>query len=192
MSRFPPARARAAALVPVGLVWWPVPTLGLAALFGVLRRLVRLAEARRRATAADSDVVALAELSILGLAAGLNLSQSLRLAAAPLVAPVRHDVDVVLRRSRLVGLSAALAADTSRCSSLFRLVSRAVDSGAPVRGAVEAYVEDRISDQRARALSAARRLPVKLLFPLALLILPGFMVLTVGPALVGSVERLGL
>jgi pilus assembly protein TadC len=33
---------------------------------------------------------------------------------------------------------------------------------------------------------------VKLLFPLALLILPGFLILTIGPALLGSLERLGL
>jgi hypothetical protein len=33
---------------------------------------------------------------------------------------------------------------------------------------------------------------VKLLFPLSLLILPGFLLLTVGPALLGGLQRLGL
>jgi hypothetical protein len=35
-------------------------------------------------------------------------------------------------------------------------------------------------------------LPVKLLFPLALLILPGFLLLTVGPALLTGLNRLGV
>ena len=39
-------------------------------------------------------------------------------------------------------------------------------------------------------MAAARRLPVRLLVPVALLMLPGFVVLTAGPALLGAAERL--
>jgi hypothetical protein len=65
-------------------------------------------------------------------------------------------------------------------------------SGAPVLDAVERYGEERRAEDRAAREAALRRLPVLLSFPLALLILPGFVLLTVAPALSGAVERLGL
>ena len=65
-------------------------------------------------------------------------------------------------------------------------------TGAPVAAAVRAYVAEQRDADRARALAAARRLPVQLLFPLTLLVLPGFMVLTIGPALLAALERLGV
>jgi hypothetical protein len=65
-------------------------------------------------------------------------------------------------------------------------------SGAPVLEAVERYGEERRADDRSACEAAVRRLPVLLSFPLALLILPGFVLLTVAPALSGALERLGL
>lgn len=69
---------------------------------------------------------------------------------------------------------------------------RALSTGAPLIPAVSGHAARLRDEERSRQLSAARRLPVKLLFPLALLILPGFLVLTIGPAVLGSLERLGL
>jgi hypothetical protein len=40
-------------------------------------------------------------------------------------------------------------------------------------------------------MERARRLPVRLLLPLALLILPGFVLLAVGPAVLQGLARLG-
>ncbi len=73
---------------------------------------------------------------------------------------------------------------------LSRRIATAVETGAPVRGALESLVEERLAVERNEGLIRARKLPVKLLFPLALLILPGFLVLTVGPALLTSIDRL--
>ena len=42
----------------------------------------------------------------------------------------------------------------------------------------------------AERITVARRLPVRLLLPLALLILPGFVVLAVGPAVLQALARL--
>jgi pilus assembly protein TadC len=44
--------------------------------------------------------------------------------------------------------------------------------------------------RRALGVEAARKLPVKLTIPLALLVLPGFLLLTAAPAAVGSIQRL--
>lgn len=156
------------------------------------RALASRRRRRRRDAAANGDVVTVAELTALALAGGHSLSGSLSLAAENVCDDIRVEVDAVLRRARVSGLSAALAAHEGRCRRLFSMTSRAVETGAPVRSAVEAFVDDAIADRREADLTAARKLPVKMLFPLALLILPGFMVLAVGPALLGSLEHLDL
>ena len=183
-------RSRWTIAAPAAAVFFPWATAAVAFLWAVGRGLrLRLAR-RRREALAQADVVTLAELSGLGLAAGLDFAGSLQRAAEPLSAEIRGEVQRMLRRARLRGLSAALATESGRCRRLFRLTARAVETGAPVRAAVEAFVDDENSAERARSLAAIRRLPVKLLFPLALLILPGFMVLTIGPAVLSSARRL--
>lgn len=179
-----------ATLGPIGLAWWPMPAALVLAAMLVWRKINGLIEQRRRHQLAEDDVIVLGDLSLLGLSAGLGLGESLRLASESLSATVEAEVDAALRRSRLVGLSGSLAAASGHCARLFQLSARAVATGAPVSGAIDAFVDDATSRQRERSLTAARRMPVKLLFPLTLLILPGFMVLTVGPALLGSLQRL--
>lgn len=178
--------------LPAAAAWYPL-TAVIAVGAGWGARRVGLHRGRRAArAAARREVVDLAELTALGLAAGLTFPAALERAARPLSGEIRSEVDGVLRSSRGVGLVAALGAHAGHCRDLFRIAARAVDSGAPVRAAVESFVDDRLAEQRSLDLAAVRRLPVKLLFPLALLILPGFMVLTVGPALLGSAERIAL
>jgi tight adherence protein C len=48
------------------------------------------------------------------------------------------------------------------------------------------------ADRRRRAEEAARRVPVKLLFPLVLCVLPAFALLTVAPLLAGALGSLRL
>lgn len=175
-----------------GLVWWPLPTIVVGAAIWLRRRIIGLSRSRAAEERARRDVSVLGELTALGLSAGLGFSQALELAAPRLEPAVRREVGELLRHARLTGLSAALASSRGRCASMFRLCARAVDTGAPVVGAIDGFVDQSLADQRERALTQARRLPIKLLFPLALLILPGFMILTVGPALLGSIDRLSL
>ena len=176
-------------VVAVVAAWFPVHTAAALALkVGGSKVRARL-RARRSEADAHADVVTLAELCALGLAAGLDFAGALRRASEALSPGVQADVAGVLRRASTVGLATALAGEPGRCRRLFRLAARAVDTGAPVRSAVEAFIDDATADERARSLASMRRLPVKLLFPLAFLILPGFIVLTVGPALLGSVQR---
>lgn len=189
VARGPVGRMRWTPAVPAAAVWFPIPTAATAIVWFGAIALARHRAARRRDSAARADVVTLAELSGMGLAAGLDFAGALRWASDAISGEVRADVDGMLRGSRLFGLSAALASDTGRCRRLFHLTARAVDTGAPVRRAVEAFADDAAADERARAISRMRQLPVKLLFPLALLILPGFMILTVGPTLLGSIDR---
>jgi tight adherence protein C len=62
--------------------------------------------------------------------------------------------------------------------------------GASVRGSLKALVDDLRAERRARAEERARRAPVKMLFPLVFLILPAFLLLTVGPVLLSTVRSL--
>ena len=149
----------------------------------------RLRARRRAREAAGRDVAVLAELVGLGLSAGLTLSQSLR-AARPFVHPdLAREVGDLLRRSVRGGLSQALAGAEGHGRRLYSGAARAVVTGAPLAPAVDAFVREALAERRAAELESARRLPVRLMLPLALLILPGFVLLTVGPTVLAALER---
>lgn len=181
-----------ARLVPVAAVWLPVAT----AFAGTSVAVAALARKRRRVRTeneqAAADVVTLAELMSLGLAAGLDARTALVRAAVPVAPPLAAGVNATIRHGHIGGLAHALTGATGIGSDLFTIVAGAVETGAPIGAALEAFVDSQRDKRRAAELAAARRLPVKLLFPLALLILPGFMVLTIGPAVLTAADSLGL
>lgn len=134
----------------------------------------------------EDDEALLAELAGLGLAAGLTFPGAIEAAATA----VPGDEAVRLRRA--VRFHTEPGSVPLGDPGLFLVARRALATGAPLAPAVSGYATALRNEERSRQLTSARRLPVKLLFPLALLILPGFLILTVGPALLGSLERLGL
>jgi tight adherence protein C len=168
------------------------PPVGVAALAGTALVVVfrRIGGRRREAADAERDVVVLADLVALGLSAGLGLPEALREAARWVSPPLAAELRRVLRAVRSSGAAAALAGESGRAALLYRSVAAAVASGGPLVGVVEGFAAERRHAEHARSMEAARRLPVRLLVPLALLILPGFVVLAVGPALLDSLARL--
>jgi hypothetical protein len=160
------------------------PIVGLVLLLGLGAWM--LARRVLRPNTEENDEALLAELAALGLTAGLTFPAAVEAATAA----VPGDESVRLRRA--VRLHAEPGSIPSEDSGLFVVARRALTTGAPLAPAVSGYATALRNGQRSRQLTAARRLPVKLLFPLALLILPGFLLLTVGPAVLGSLERLGL
>lgn len=177
-------RWRMAVVAAVGVLFVVVPFVGAAVLVGVgLWMLVR--RVLRRSTG-ENDEALLAELAALGLTAGLTFPAAVDAATTA----VQGDASDDLRRAGRRRADPANA--PSDDPGLFLVARRALATGAPLAPAVAGYATALRSEERSRRLAAARRLPVKLLFPLALLILPGFLMLTVGPALLGSLERLGL
>jgi tight adherence protein C len=64
--------------------------------------------------------------------------------------------------------------------------------GAPLADSLARLAGDVRADQRRRAEESARRVPVKLLFPLVLCVLPAFALLTVAPLLAGALGSLRL
>jgi tight adherence protein C len=131
----------------------------------------------------------MAEMVSLALSAGLTLPQALQAAGPVINQSLKRDVDLVLRQATRKGLGNALTAGPGPGRPFFVLVARAVVTGAPLGPAVDSFVREAAAERRASRLEAARRLPVRLMLPLALLILPGFVLLTVGPTVLAALER---
>lgn len=160
------------------------PILGMAFVLSLAIWVV--ARRRPRSPGHGDDDAALAELTALGLGAGLTFPAAATAAASV----VPGEASARLRRAIRVG--GDVTPGTVDDEGLMVVARRALSTGAPLQAAVSGYATALRNEERSRALTAARRLPVKLLFPLALLILPGFLILTIGPAVLGSLERLGL
>lgn len=192
VDRRRPRWAGWAAAMAAAMALSPPLALAMAVAAGVIHRHRRLMAERAEEAAAAADVVLLGELVSLGLGAGLTFSAALAAAAPEVAPPLRLEVEGLLRRSRRAGLSSVLTQETGRARRLYRLAARALATGAPLVAAVDAFVHDLRAEERARRLASARKLPVRLLVPLALLILPGFVLMTVGPALVTALERLAV
>jgi tight adherence protein C len=151
----------------------------------------RMRADRERISVPPGDVLLLTELTGLGLSAGLAFPGSVEAAARNVGPVLASQVRATLRRSAR-GAAVSFEAAAGDAEILFRLAGRAADTGAPLLPAVNAYAAELRAEERAGSLAAARRLPVRLLFPLTLLILPGFLILTVGPTVLSGLRRLGV
>jgi len=162
---------------------------------GVLATLLWLAVRTlrpRRAIEAltDREVDDLAALLVIGLGASRTLAGALEESSLQLGEPVRSEVDDLLRRARLKGLASALAETAGPLSPLAAQLTRAQLSGAPMVDAVSAFLQTRRSVVRAGLLESARTLPVRLIVPVTLLLLPGFVLLLMGPFVVEQIGQL--
>ena len=174
------------------LVTWLQPAIGIAGLGAsiLVRWRGRLRDTRISKEGAEADVGLLAELVSLGLTAGLSLHAALATAVPFLGPELQSEVKGLLRTAGRTGLAAALSESVGLGQGLYRMAARAVSTGAPLVAAVDGFVRERLSDTRAQRLAQARRLPVRLMVPLALLILPGFVLMTLAPALSSGLGRL--
>ncbi len=163
-----------------------------------LRVRVRTRRRRRRAVATSARELAdVVDLFTLAIGSGLNLRLAV-VAVASRAPPSWADplTGVVARIERGIGVADAfdqLPAMTGE--HVHPLVSALVSSeryGTPLLPALERLAGEARLDRRRRAEEAARRVPVKLLFPLVLCILPAFGALTVAPLLAGALGSLSL
>jgi tight adherence protein C len=141
-----------------------------------------------------ADVI---DLFALAIASGLNLR--LAVVAVSSRAPPSWTGPlhaVVSRVERGIGVADALDQLPDMTGEhVHPLVSALVSSeryGTALLPALERLAGEARIERRRRAEEAARRLPVKLLFPLVLCILPAFGALTVAPLLAGALGSLRL
>lgn len=187
VPRYAAAFGLVVGLVPVA----PAAALGLATALALWILRERLRAGRERRQVPNGEVLLLAELTALGLSAGMAFPASVEAAAQGVGPVLASDVRATLRSSAR-GAASSFEAAAGAAETLFRLAGRAVATGAPLLPAVNGYAAELRSEERTASLAAARRLPVRLLFPLTLLILPGFLILTVGPTVLTGLRRLGI
>jgi len=186
-----PRRRSWALLITLGL-WLPAVAVAIAAAIVIWRVRSRLHRDRRDSEETRAELGTLGDLVSIGLTSGMSVAQALVFASEELQSGLRGEVEAVVRGMSRSGSMAVLAAAGGVGGRLYLLVGRAMATGASVVTAVETFVDEAHAEERARHEAAARRLPVLLVFPLALLILPGFVLLVIAPAFLGGLERVGL
>ncbi|MBV8986122.1 MAG: type II secretion system F family protein [Acidimicrobiia bacterium] len=152
-------------------------------------------EERRRLAALAADLPDVVDLFVLAVGAGLILPLAVatvsRRASGPLGLELRRVCDDVTVGRRMAD---ALEDVPARAGEAVRpLVAALVASecyGAPLTAGLARLADEVRLDRRRKAEEAARRIPVKLLFPLVGCTLPAFALLTVAPLIAGAVRSL--
>jgi pilus assembly protein TadC len=167
------------------------PLLGLAvgaALVGAIR--IR-AITHKRSTRSDrrADEILAADLVASGVEAGVSFDEAVSVAAGFVHASVASEMR---RMARVAHHASTTDGDESIVDEMFRLSRRSAASGAPLAPGLRSLSESERAKDAAERLERLERLPVKLLFPLAFLILPGFLLVAVAPALVSGISKLSL
>jgi tight adherence protein C len=150
--------------------------------------------AKRRQARIAAQVPDLGELLLATTQAGLTPPVAFRRAAEVLEGPLADEMDKALRQIEM-GVSWREALDSLVAHvddpSLRRVVStlsRTQRLGTSVTVSLRSATDDLRSERRALAEERARRAPVKMLFPLVFLILPAFLLLTVGPVVLATIR----
>lgn len=149
--------------------------------------LIEKARQARIAAEIDAELPDLADLMTLMVEAGISLSRALRIAAGESKGALRERLDTamaqidigVARQDALV--NAAADSPSKELMNFVGLFAEADRYGTPVAAALRAFAEDARDKELCRAREEAQKLPIKMLFPLVFMILPAFMLLTVGP-----------
>lgn len=156
---------------------------------GVVAVALEAVRGRRRGRPrAPADVIPVAARLLVLVGAGSAVVPALRDAVRG--SGLEPDIVRVVRRTRRLGTAAAFASATGPLAPLLRRLGEASLSGAAMEPAIRSFIEAERRRRRAAALERARRLPVRLMVPMTLLVLPGFVLMVYGPALIGLVTDL--
>jgi tight adherence protein C len=175
------------------------PMIGVAAVGAVAARpwLRRRREAQRRARQVREAVPDLIDLFRFAAAGGLTVRLAVEAVAPRASGPLREALDEVRRRVALgdrladaVGETLPRVGDDVR--PLAAVLVHAERDGVALGPSLEHIADDARLERRRAAEEEARRLPVRLLFPLVGCILPAFVLLTIVPLLAGSFSSLPL
>ena len=159
-------------------------------------RIVGLRAERRRRREADAEIPQLLDLlaaaSSAGLAAPLALQRSVEALSGALGDELRVAVGRVQlgERWRDELASAAERLDLPDLRRTVAALARTETLGAPLAPACADLAAEVRQARRARTMERARTAPVKMLFPLVLLVLPAFLLLTVVPVLLTTVQSI--
>ncbi len=149
-----------------------------------------------RLTRISDQVSELADVLLVMTEGGVSPAVAFRRAADVLPDPLGSELRGVIRRLEL-GIpwrsaitEVAAHTDVKPLKRLARTLTRSQRLGTSVTSVLRTIADDLRLERRAQAEMAARQAPVKMLFPLVFLILPAFLLLTVGPVVLSTIRSL--
>ena len=151
--------------------------------------------ARAERSAIESAMPDAIELLVMSLHAGYSPTQALARLAVDAPGPVRPAFAAVEQRlHRGQAVADALGELTRVCGRcavpLVNALGAAARDGLPLSPVLDRLADDAHASRRRNGEAAARRLPVRLSFPLVVCTLPSFVLLAIVPALLGAVSTL--
>jgi pilus assembly protein TadC len=173
------------AALPLGLMVWAAP--GMKAQRRERQRLATLA----------ADLPDVVDLLVLAVGAGLTVQLAVRSVARRAPGPLGAELARACAEASL-GRRLGDALDDlpdragEACRPLVAALLASERYGAPLGPGLERLAHEVRADRRRRAEEAARKIPVKLLFPLVSCTLPAFALLTVAPLIASAVRSLRL
>lgn len=142
----------------------------------------------RRSRRPRLDILVVARLLALSIASGRPLGAAFEDVRRRLSDTDVSALDDLLARANREGLTRALIETTGPLAELAERLAKAQVTGAPVGPALDSFITTQHAARRFQAVEEARTVGVKLMVPLALLLLPGFLALVVAPFVI---EQLG-
>jgi tight adherence protein C len=153
--------------------------------------------AQRRMDRVDRDIPELIDLLTATIEAGLGFAGSLALVADRFTGPLGQELRLTLREQAM-GLSTdrALANLLARCEtpsvrSFVRAISQGEALGVSIGAMMRSLAAETRTRRRQRAHEQIQKAPVKMLFPLVLMVFPSLLIVLLYPAVHQALLQLG-
>jgi tight adherence protein C len=144
----------------------------------------------------DRAVPELIDLLVVTVEAGLSLAAALQLAGERMKGPLGDELRIVLQEQRM-GLTPVQALEnmvvrcpTDAVEAFVRAMVQGQNLGVSVGQILRSLAVEMRKRRRAAAEQQAQKAPIKMLFPLVLMIFPALFVVILGPALVSILHAL--
>ena len=146
---------------------------------------------KSEAAAARIEELLAVELVASGVEAGVSFDVSVETAIRHIREPAASQMSRQIRVSHRTVLTDDIE-NPSPVDMMFRAAKSSATSGAPLSTDLRALSDSERDRDDAVQRERLERLPVKMLFPLAFLILPGFLLVAVAPSVIGGISKLTL
>jgi tight adherence protein C len=153
--------------------------------------------AERRVEQVETDLPELIDLLVVTVEAGLALNRSLQVASERFHGPLRDELRLTLQEQRM-GLSTNVAltnmlerCETPSMRSFVRSIIQGENLGVSMGTIMRNLAAETRKRRRAHAEERAHKAPVKMLFPLVLLMFPSMFIVLLYPAVQKFTQALG-
>ena len=170
----------------------PAATVAIAMAWLLAAALARVRRSRYRKARELADLASICDLTAIGLTGGLGVQPALEMAVRHVDGELSLELGALLQRCRVDGIATAMTTADGAGRRLYRIVGAAVATGSSLLDSVGRLAHDLHSELATSELESVRKLPVTMLFPLTLLILPGFLLLAIAPVILDAFSRLEL